>query len=331
MQTTERLLRVLSRRPVDRAPVVGVTSVVTVELNRAVGCRWPEAHHDPAQMVRVGAAAHELLGLESVKLPADMTVEAGALGAEIEYGSETVLPKVRGARYQESEELAAGEEILARGRYPVVLEAIRLARARYGGRVPVIASAVGPLTLAALLFGIENVLCWMLDEPERLYAALEAATGLVGRYVRAQHEAGADVVQIGEPTASGDVISPAQYLQFVAPHHRRLAQAADFPFMVHICGDLTRHLPHLAAVGFAGVSFDAKTDIRAARSHLKGRAALVGYLSTGLLQTGTPDQVRAAAAECLREGVDALNAGCAVALDTPLDNLRAMIAAATAA
>ena len=59
MQATERLLRVLSRRPVDRAPVVGVTSVVTVELNRAVGCRWPEAHHDPAQMVRVGAAARD--------------------------------------------------------------------------------------------------------------------------------------------------------------------------------------------------------------------------------------------------------------------------------
>lgn len=327
MQATERFLRVLRQQPVDRVPVVGVTSVVTVELMRAVGSRWPEAHHDPAQMVRAGAAAHELLGLESVKVPFDMTVEAGAFGAEIDYGSETALPKVLAPRYEEPGALIVGEEILARGRYPVVLEAIRMARARYGGRVPVIASALGPLTLAAVLFGIENVLCWMMDEPERLHAAMEAVTRLVGRYVRAQREAGADVVQIGDPTASGDVISPAQYLQFAAPYHRRLAQAADFPFMTHICGDLTRHLPHLAAVGFAGISFDVKTDIRAARTHLKGRAALVGYLSTTLLQGGTPEQVRAAAADCLREGVDALNAGCAVAPDTPLANLRAMIAA----
>jgi uroporphyrinogen-III decarboxylase len=41
--------------------------------------------------------------------------------------------------------------------------------------------------------------------------------------------------------------------------------------------------------------------------------------------------VQRAVAECLREGVDALNAGCAVPPETPLENIRAMIAAATSA
>jgi len=141
-------------------------------------------------------------------------------------------------------------------------------------------------------------------------------------------DAGAHLVQVAEPTASGDLISPTQYLEQIAPFHRELAADTDRPVITHICGNITRHLPHLASVGFRGVSFDVKTDIRAARTHLKGKAALIGYLPTSLLRDGSPAEVRAAAEQCIAEGVDALNAGCAVAPDTPMDNIRAMIAAA---
>ncbi len=69
MDPVDRFLKVLRHEPVDRPPVVGVTSVVTAELMRKMGTCWPDAHHDPEQMVRAGAAAHEICGLESVKIP----------------------------------------------------------------------------------------------------------------------------------------------------------------------------------------------------------------------------------------------------------------------
>jgi MtaA/CmuA family methyltransferase len=266
--------------------------------------------------------------LESVKVPFDMAVEAGALGADIDYGSETSLPKIRAPRFEEPEEFTFGGDILVQGRYPIVLEAIRIARSRYGDAAPVIASMLGPFTLCGCLFGVENLLVWMIEEPEKVRAAMATATRLVSLYIRGQFDAGAHVVQMAEPTASGDLISPAQYLEFAAPHHRELALAADRPLVTHLCGNISRHLPHLASAGFRGVSFDAKTDVQAARTHLKGKAALIGYLPTGLLRDGTPEEVRAAARECLTQGVDALNAGCAVAPDTPIANIRAMIAAA---
>jgi len=78
MTCVDRILRVLKQQPVDRAPVVGVTSVVTVDLMRQMGTRWPDAHHDPEQMVRAGAAAHVVCCLESVKVPFDMAVAAEA-------------------------------------------------------------------------------------------------------------------------------------------------------------------------------------------------------------------------------------------------------------
>lgn len=328
MEGVDRFLRVLAQHPVGRAPVVGVTSVVTADLMRQVGTRWPDAHHDPAQMVRAGAAAHVVCGLESVKVPFDMTVEAGALGADIDYGTDTTLPKIRAPRFEDPEEFTVRDGILRQGRYPVVLETIRLARARHGETVPVIASMLGPFTLSGCLFGVETLLIWMIEEPEKVQAAMSKATRLVDLYIRAQFEAGAHVVQVSEPTASGDLISPAQYLQHVATYHRELTAGIDRPVITHICGNITRHLPHLAAVGFRGVSFDAKTDIGAARAHLKGKAALIGYVPTSLLRDGSPQDVRAASQQCLVEGVDVLNAGCAVAPDTPLNNVRAMIAAA---
>lgn len=329
MNSVERLRRVLAGEPVDRAPVIGLTSVVTVDLMRQVDTQWPDAHHDPEQMVRAGAAAHVVCGLESVKVPFDMTVEAGALGADIDFGGNTTLPKIRAPLFESPEEFMVGEDLMTRGRFPIVLEAIRIARKQHGEAAPVITSSLGPFTLAGCLFGVETLLIWMIEEPEKVHAAMTAATPLIARYLRAQYQAGSHVVQIGEPTASGDLISPAQYQEFIAPYHRQLVKGLDRPLLTHICGNITRHLPHLASVGFRGVSFDVKTDVQAARTHLKGKAALIGYVSTTLLLDGSPADVREASRQCLAEGVDALNAGCAVAPDTPLDNIRAMIAAAT--
>ena len=144
MNGVDRFLRVLKQQPVDRAPVVGVTSVVTVDLMRQMGTRWPDAHHDPEQMVRAGAAAHVVCGLESVKVPFDMAVEAGALGAEIDYGAGSALPKILTPRFEEPAEFAIEEALLTRGRFPVVLEAIRIARARHGAEAPVISSLLDP-------------------------------------------------------------------------------------------------------------------------------------------------------------------------------------------
>jgi [methyl-Co(III) methanol-specific corrinoid protein]:coenzyme M methyltransferase len=327
MRCVERFLEVLGQRPVDRPPVVGVTNSVTLELMREVGTRWPDAHHDPEQMVRAGAAAHVVCGLESVKVPFDMTVESGALGADIDYGTHNTLPRARAPLYATPEEFDSADDYLTRGRIPTVLAAIRLARQRYGDRVPVISSVVGPFTLCGFLFGQETLLVWMLSEPENLQAAMRTASRLVARYIHEQFRAGAQVVQVAEPVASGDLISPTQYARHVAPFHRELSRGAEGPLLVHICGNITGHLSHLVPLGFHGISFDAMTDIQAARGLLKGRKALIGYVPTSVLREGSPEEVRIASRQCLRAGVDALNAGCAWPPETPLANIRAMIAA----
>ena len=43
------------------------------------------------------------------------------------------------------------------------------------------------------------------------------------------------------------------------------------------------------------------------------------------LRTGTEEKVRECTAECVAEGVDAVAPGCGLVLQTPLNNLKAMV------
>ena len=328
MNPTERLLRILDHLPVDRVAVTGFLVSVTVELMKATGIELPEAHQDPVQMVRLAAAAHEILGLESVKVPFDMTVEAGALGARIDYGTETILPQVKVHPFQDPREFLSKEDFVEGGRIPVVLEAIRIARNEYGDRVPVISSIVGPVTLSGMLFGTDTLLLWMLSEPEIYASVLSKATRLCIAYAEEQFKAGSHTVQLADPVSSGDLISSEQYRKFVLPYHRLFFQAFRSPIVIHICGNITGHLPFLAEMNPRGVSFDQKTDIQEVMKWLKGKSAIIGYVPTSLLLEGSAEEVYQSSMECLRSGVDILNSGCVWPIQTSNDNIRAMIRAA---
>jgi MtaA/CmuA family methyltransferase len=329
MDPVERLLRALSHQKVDRPPVTGLVTAVTTEMMDSVGVQWPEAHHDPERMARLAASAFETCGLESMKLPFDMTVEAGALGAKIDYGARHTLPQIKEHPYSDPGEFVIGENFMKRGRVPVVLEAIGLARRTYGKKIPVASSIVGPFTLAAMLFGFENLFYWMLVEPEKYVKVLEGVTGLCIMYAREQFIAGSHVVQIGEASSSGDLISSEHYGKFVAPYQEKLCRAVEGPTVVHICGNITGHLKYVAATGINGISFDQKTDAIEARHRLKGKVALIGYVPTALLLEGTSDEVYVSSRECIRAGVDVLNSGCAWPADIPNENVKAMVRAAT--
>ena len=328
MDPINRLLKALSHQEVDRPPVTGLMTAVTVQMMDRIGIKWPDAHHDSPAMARLASAAHETCGLESMKLPFDMTVEAGAFGAEIDYGTKNTLPQVKGVLCRDPEGLVVGEKWMEQGRVPVVLEAIRLSRREYGGEIPIVSSIVGPFTLSAMLFGFENLFYWMLVEPEKYVMALETVTNLCVTYAREQFRAGSHVVQIGEASSSGDLISSEHYRRFVAPYQEKLCRAIEGPTVVHICGNITGHLKHIAGTGMSGISFDQKTDVEEAVKQLKGRVALIGYVPTKLLLEGTPDEAYASSRECIAAGVDVLNAGCAWPADISDVNIRAMVRAA---
>ncbi len=329
MNAKQRFLNALHRLPVDRPPVAGVVTSITARMMDATGVGWPAAHRSAASLTRLAAAAWEVGGLESIKLPFDMSVEFEALGGQVNYGTCDTLPQDCGRVYDGPVEALPVQGFLDRGRVPLVLAAIGHLRRRYDQEAAVIASIVGPFTLAAKLFGFDAFFGWIAENPATATACLDAVLPLCILYARAQLDAGADAILLGEAAASGDLISSRTYRDLVLPRHRALCAALAGPTILHICGKTTRQLPFIAETGATAFSFDEKVDVSEARRCLEGQIALVGWVPTlDPLLNGTPEQVCAWANRCLAAGADILSAGCSLPPHVPPANLASLVRAA---
>ncbi|MBI4589197.1 MAG: MtaA/CmuA family methyltransferase [Candidatus Rokubacteria bacterium] len=328
MTPKERILGILrgdrSMRPVLWIPVNGTVT----EGMDACGAAWPHAHWDPALMARLAEATYELTGCPTCTIPFCLTLEAEALGAGVGLGTRSTQPQVKRHLEVSMDAFTPPSDFLARGRIPVVLEAVeRLARST--GRVqPVNMKIVGPFTLAAALFGAEALLLATIDDPEGVARLLDRLLPFSVELARAALARGADVITVPDPVASGDLISPVMYAELVLPAHVSLLSQIDAPRVLHICGDTAAQIPHIRRAGVHAFSFEEKVPVRQARAALGEGIGAIGNLSAfGALLTGSPDAVRSEARRCLADGIDVLSSGCGLSPLSPLDNVRALVEA----
>jgi len=328
MNAKERFLSALRFEPVDRPPVAAVVTGITVGMMEKTGVFWPQAHHDANQLAALAASVWEVCGMECIKLPFGMTVEVEIFGAPIDFGTQDTLPSEVDHIYNRPDDLEIPTNFMDSGRVPVVLDAISKLQRRYGDEVAIVSSIVGPFALAAKLFGFDNLFPWIITNPDYVRQILDPLKDLSIQYANAQVEAGADAILIGEATCSGDLVSPETYGDFIADLHAEICAAVRAPSILHICGNSTYHIPHIARTGAACYSFDEGINLEMARKHLKGVVALAGYVPTvEVLLQGTPELAYQASLECLANQVDILAPGCSMPQHAPLENIAAMVRA----
>ena len=80
----------------------------------------------------------------------------------------------------------------------------------------------GPCGAAADLRGINTLMTDFADDPQFVRELFEFVTQGAIRFGRAQAEAGADLIGIGDPAAS--LIGPRLYNEFVFPYEKRVAE-----------------------------------------------------------------------------------------------------------
>ncbi|MCE5283707.1 MAG: uroporphyrinogen decarboxylase, partial [Deltaproteobacteria bacterium] len=90
-----------------------------------------------------------------------------------------------------------------------------------GPRTLVGASQWGPFTLAGHLYGVERLMRSIYRDPEAVFAVLEFTSELCFRYLAPFLDAGARIVSVADPSASGDLISRPQFERFVLPYLRK--------------------------------------------------------------------------------------------------------------
>lgn len=306
-------------------PVIPVCQSATLEQMDQVGAHWPEAHLEADEMAELAGAAYSVLGMDAVRVPFCQTVEAEALGCEVKSGGSEHVPGIATHPVSAGQILTIPDDLLSRGRLPVVMEAVRKLKLSLGDKVAIIGGVVGPFTLAGSLLGTKVMLIQAMKNPGALAPILDVCQQVGTSVAGALVEAGADIICVEDMAASPELISPSLYVGLVYPHHRRLFAGIKVPAILHICGDVSSTVEQMASTGAAALSYEGKIHKSIVESGVRDRVALItGPDPASTLATETPDDVERQCLDILELGVDILAPGCAVATSTPSENLLAM-------
>jgi MtaA/CmuA family methyltransferase len=319
-----RFVKALLGGAPDRVPVGNAVSITTVELMERAGAWFPRAHTDAAEMARLAAAGHEILGYDTIMPVFSVVQESAALGCEIHWGDPEMMPGARSHPFAGDAPIRVPAGWLEAPSIRVVLDALTLLRRQYGDRACIVGKVMGPWSLSYHMMGVEEFLISTITDPGRARRSLEALTGVTIAFARAQVRAGADIICLADH-ATGGMVSPRMYREMLLPIHQEIVAAVGCPIVLHCCGDTTDRLAYFAEAGFDCYHFESTVSLRAAVSAAAGRMTLMGNINNPeLLLSGTPEQVAAACREVIAAGVQILAPECAVPLRTPTANLQVL-------
>jgi uroporphyrinogen decarboxylase len=333
----QRIRAALAGDSPDRVPVMLHNFLLAA---REAGHSQRRFRESPAAIAGSFIQAVETYGYDGILVDVDTVTVAEALGVRVDH-PEDQPARWAGPRISSLMQVRdlPPPEIEKHPRIRIWLEAVRRLKDYFGDEVYLRGNCdQAGFSLASMLRGPAEWMMDLVDEANRedAHALLSYCAEAAVSFIHLMAETGADMVSNGDSPAGPDLVSPAMYEEFARPYERMLvdeAHAHGLPYALHICGDTTRILDAMVATGADALELDYKTDVRAARDALKGRAVFIGNIDpSGVLALGTPALVEARAREILEvfAGVPGfiLNAGCAIPAETPPANLRALIAAA---
>lgn len=191
----------------------------------------------------------------------DLTVEAEAFGAKVEF-SEDDIPNVIGRAVSDAEMIRRLEvPSLAAGRVPEYLKANRLTVAQVNDK-PVFGGCTGPFSLAGRLFGLSEMMMGLYMSPEMLVELLEKCTAFLTEYCAEMKRIGLNGVIMAEPAAG--LISNADCMTYSSVYVKQIVdrlQDDDFMIVLHNCGNAGHCTDAMVKSGAAALHFGNKADM----------------------------------------------------------------------
>jgi len=313
----------------SRPPVGNPTSIVCHDLMDAAGVGFPQAHLEAAAMADLALAGHEVLGFDTVMPEYSVHQEAAALGCTIDWGDRNRMPDAKDFPYADFSDVQVPENILEKPSFKVVLEALSILRRQVGDRVAVVGKVMGPWTISYHLAGTQNLLLKVgMGETDKVVKMLRQVMGVTVAFANAQFQAGADIVVLADH-ATGNLVGPYHYRDLLLPIHQEITARIGGPLILHVCGNCLDRLELFADSGVDCYHFEWQVDAKEAVKRIGDRISLVGNVNNpqALLQ-GTPEDVFQQARYAIEAGVNIIGPECAIPLSTPLENLKAIVAAA---
>ena len=326
MTSRERVMAALNGRPVDKTPVCNPTSVATVELMDLVDANFPEANRNPELMARLAATSFTELGFDTIMPVFSIIQDSSALGCKIQWEQKDTWPtvKMNDPIWQEADDIIIPKNFLTHQDTSCVIEAIKKLKKEYGDSAAIIGKTMGPWSLAYHCFGVEKFLLLSLDDPGKTQLILDRLKEATIEFGKAQIEAGADALTLPDH-ATGDLVSGEWYSRYLKDLHKEFVELLPVPLILHICGKTLDRMSDIAKTGMAAFHFDSKNEPLESMEITRSEIALVGNINNPeTLFSRGPEEVSIEVINNLEANVPLIGPECAIPLQTPIDNLKAI-------
>lgn len=325
MTPKERLHATLRGQPHDRP---AVTPIFMAWAAGFIGRTYRDYYLDGDVLVESQLAVTRAFNLDQISAISDPWREASAYGVVLDYPPDGV-GKPRDVLIHGPADLdrVKAFDIESAERPRQRIDSVAKMAQAVGRTHSVLGWVEGPIAEYADLRGVETTMMDLIDNPEMYLKAAKIIVENAIRFARAQIDAGADVIGIGDAVAS--LINPQMYQEFVLPLETKLIAAvheAGAATKLHICGNITNNMAHMAKTATDILDLDWMVSIAEARQAVGPDVTLCGNFDpAAVLLQGTPENVAAAARACLEAGGQRfiLQPGCEVAPGTPEANIRA--------
>lgn len=215
-----------------------------------------------------------------------------------------------------------------------IWEAAERVRQAIGDEYLVSATAWGPFSLAAQMYGVEKMMADMFKSPDLVYKTIDIATDIIYHFYEPMIKNGSiEAIAIADATASGDLISPRMFKKFALPalknFNDRIKELGCGRFL-HICGDTTKSLEMFPETGAQCIALDMKVDLAVAKEKIGDKMCIGGNTPpVFILNNGTAEDCKKSALECIGKaaanGGYVLLPGCDIPPSVSVENIDAYL------
>ena len=325
MNSMERMTRRLKGEPVDRVPNFDIMMNFAAHYIKKP---LREYYLDYRVLVDANMAMLDDFDLDIVQAISDPYRETHDLGGDIifEPDHNPMCPDPPIREYDDVKKLT----FVAPENGPRMsdrLKALRAFRDKVGGEVPIMGWVEGAFAQAADVRGINEIMVDVSVEPDWVVDLLEKLAELEIAFARAQIQAGADIVGLGDAAAS--MINREMYQKFALPYEQRIFAAVHEMGALgrlHICGRTTHLLDLMVTCGADIIDVDWMVPFDKASATFRDRVSICGNFDPVVIMLqGRTDDVRRATKQCIDIGGPRMFSagGCEIHDGTPYENIRA--------
>jgi uroporphyrinogen decarboxylase len=331
----DRFLKSCRREPVDTIPVWLMRQAGRYMAEyQALRQKYSilEIIKTPELAVEVTMQPLNAFNLDAAIIFADILPLLEGMGLNLEFvkGEGPVIHNP----IREPSDIEALQEPDPRESLAFTLNAVTLARQELSGRVPLIGFSGAPFTLAS--YAIEGgasrnyilTKTLMYEHPQAWHKLMDKLAWMVGEYLYAQAEAGAQALQLFDSWVGA--LAPVDYAEFVLPHAKQAisrAREAGVP-VIHFSTGTTAMLELIKEAGSDVMSVDWRIELQKARRILGDAVALQGNLDPVTLFAPLPILKKRVAA-ILDQVKDhpgfIFNLGHGILPQTPVENVAALV------